>query len=253
MVSITEDEKIWSVFHDIRWLEVQLNEKMRTGDKDPFFGFIKESNFLLVEDKIKYERKMTRLEKKLDELLYKLNRIEIRETLKGLEHVKDLTALRKGSFQLDEVWDELGEKIIDYHIKEGLVDRDIFIENYYRLEPPYVKIGTEIPKGIKKICEESRWCYVYEQYNATIVLSRSIIETILKDKLGRNKIRNLNAKQIIDHAAYKEIISENVSGEAHNIRKQANEILHKAKVATRQEAKSALDYILIFLQEIYFV
>ena len=126
----------------------------------------------------------------------------------------------------------------------------------YPIRPKHMFNQTSVftvPKGIKKICEESRWCYVYEQYNATIVLSRSIIETILKDKLGRNKIRNLNAKQIIDHAAYKEIISENVSGEAHNIRKQANEILHKAKVATRQEAKSALDYILIFLQEIYFV
>ena len=46
MSSIDEDKEIWTVFHDIRWLEVQLNEKMRAGDKDLFFGFIKESNLL---------------------------------------------------------------------------------------------------------------------------------------------------------------------------------------------------------------
>ena len=231
MSSIVEDDKIWEVFHRVIWLGVQLNGDMRAGEEAPFFGFAKESNLLSVEKRNQYENEMERLEEKLYHLLYKLNRIEIRESLEGLDHVDDLKALRHGYFKLEDVWDELKNEIIEYHKKQELIDEDLFLENYYSLDPPYVKIGGKIPDGIRRICHESRWCYVYGQYNATVVLSRSLIETILKDKLKIEKWEKVNIKKLIGNAEHKKIISENVAKKAQEIREFANNILHRRSVA----------------------
>jgi len=80
-----------------------------------------------------------------------------------------------------------------------LLDRGKFLNNYYKLKPPYVRPGTKIPQGIKNIYHESRWCFVYGQYSAAIALTRTVIETILKHKF--NLEGDLN--DIIDSACEK--------------------------------------------------
>lgn len=253
MGSIVEDKKIWDVFRRIIWLDVQLNETMRAGEEEPIFGYIKESNLLSVDRRNQYESERARLGEELyHHLLFNLNRIEIRESLEDLDHVKALKALRDGYFELADVWDDYKEKIIKYHIMEELVDRDLFFENYYSLDPPYVKIGTKIPERIKSICNESRLCYVFRQYNATIVLSRTVVESIVKKKCSNHGIKEKNFGKDLKEAKNVGIISDRAHQIANKIRLLGNKVVHGAKLVTEKEAKQTLNDILIFFEEVYF-
>jgi hypothetical protein len=141
-----------------------------------------------------------------------------------------------------------------------------------------------IPEHINRLCQESRWCYVYERYNAAIVLSRAIIETILKNKLGYKVDSFKKLFYLIRDAKKRTIISKKVADGAHCIRELANNIVHQGNSAIEKEkgkcalketdkctlkirskgtlegwaecrlkekAKCTLDFILVFLEKIY--
>jgi len=281
-----EDLRISNVFKLIHNLWAQINDNMWAGQKEGVLGYRKKTNLLKSEVKINKKNEIKILEEELNRLLIRHNRIEIRSTPKDIDDVAFLTKLREFYFSIDDVWNDYKKEIIEHHIIEGLVDRDIFIENYYSLDPPYVKSGTSIPYNINRLCQESRWCYVYERYNATIVLSRALIETILKNELGYevNSFKYIN--DLIKDAKKKKIIkNKKFADGAHDIKEIANNILHQGndaidkkkgkckltewggkstldgstectldewtKCTLQEKAKCTLGFILDFLQEIY--
>lgn len=235
MSSYSEDKKIFETLSKIVNLEKQLGED--DGNKP----------CLLPVDKRKLlEEEKEKLQREYNLLLIELDRIEIRHSPDDKACIDVLRYMT--TFDLHEKWDYYYEDILDFHeISGDLLDRGTFLNNYYKLKPPYVRTGTKIPQGIKNIYHESRWCFVYGQYSAAIALSRTVIDTILKHKFNFEG----DLITIIDLAREKRFISQKAAWNAHKVRMLANKILHNANVATEKQAKNSLDHILDFIEEIY--
>ena len=126
------------------------------------------------------------------------------------------------------------------------------IARYFTLIPPYVKIGSKIPKNIKDLYAESRYCYIYGNLNATIVLSRAILEAVLKERFLLPKNGNdWTAGKALKRLFEKKTISENVFKPGWQIVIEANDIVHEAKVASETKAKEIIRKTKDFLEEIY--
>jgi len=205
-----------------------------------------------VDKKKQLEKKKEDIHDQYMALNIKLDRIRIRE-IPSVEFKYMLDILRKctdiGPLNIYDYWDHYHEEIIAYHEDHELLDRGDFIGRYYQLTPPYVKVGTIIPEGIKNIYHESRWCFVYGQYNSTIAMCRTIIETVLKIKFHLSG--DLTLKDIIETAKERRLISYKTKWNADRVRILANKILHRAEPVSEKEAKEAIGCILVFLEEIY--
>ena len=59
-------------------------------------------------------------------------------------------------------------------------------------------------------------------------------------------------KDIIDEAKAKGHINSGTAWNAQRVRSLANSTLHQAKPATEDQAKDSINYVLRFLEEIYF-
>jgi len=177
-----------------------------------------------------------------------LDRIRIRES----PYKKSLIEiLRKiygyGPLNIDEIWSDYFQVILGYHQDNELINRGDFVRNYFKLIPPYVKVGTNIPEGIKNIYYESRWCFVYGQYSAAVSLCRSVTETVLRNKFFLEG----DLSEVIQQAKKRKLITYETSWKVDKVRCFANKIMHKAMQATEKEAKNAIDHTLVFLEEIY--
>jgi hypothetical protein len=241
MTSFNEDEDFFRLICEI----LEIDKKLGIDNPSPI-------QVVLPVDKRK------QLEKQNEELYNKyvtskieVDRIRIRETPHHKAIVdflrKDLAYSPIKIEEFKDFWDYHHEEILDFHEDNELIERGRFARNYFKLIPPYVKVGTKIPEGIKNIYHESRWCFVYGQYSATIAMSRTVIETVLKDKYGL--VGDLS--EIIKTAENKCLISRQTAWYANEVRTFANRILHKAKPAKEHEAKNAIDHVLAFLEEIY--
>lgn len=195
------------------------------------------------------------LEKRREELnnqymtcLIELDRIRIRETPYDKAIVDFLRKYAGyGPFNMDDLWKDYCQEILDYHEDGEVINRGYVLRRYFELIPPYVKVGITIPEGIKALYHESRWCFVYGQYNATVAMCRTVVETVLKTKF--NLYGDL--KDVLNTAKKRDIISGKTHWNANRVRMFANKILHEAKPISEKEAKDAIGRILIFLEEIY--
>ena len=241
MISFKEDENIFKLIREI----VDIDKELGIINPSPIQSVLSDD-------------KRQQLEKRNEELGNKyitskieLDRIRIRET----PHYKDLTYLLRRDLaykpiktdDFKEFWDNHHEEILEIYQDNELIERYKLFCNYFKLIPPYVKVGTNIPEGIQNIYHESRWCFVYGQYSATIALSRTVVETVLRDKFHIEGKLDI----IIEEAKSRCIIGSNTAWKIDKVRTSANRILHKAEPATEKEAKNALDHVLDFLEEIY--
>jgi len=236
MTSFKEDENIFKLIREI----LEIENELGIDSSSPIHAVLSAD-------------KRQQLEKRNEELsnMYisskiELDRIRIRET----PHYTDVCYLIGKTIaykpietdEFKEFWDDHHEEILDVYQDQGneLIERYKFCRNYFKLIPPYVKVGTNIPEGIQNIYHESRWCFVYGQYSATIALSRTVVETVLRDKFHMEG----DLKEIIETAKNRRLISDNTA-------RNANKILHTAKPAKELTAKNAIDDVLVFLEEIY--
>jgi hypothetical protein len=241
MTSFKEDEELLQLIRNI----IRINDKLESN------GDSKLKLVLPVDERKNLEKQFENISEQLDMIRIELDRIRIRET----PHVKYLADfLRKWTYrsvkdeEFHDFWDYHGEYILEYHEDNELLDRGTFIRNYFKLIPPYVKVGTKIPEGIQNIYQESRWCFVYGQYCATVALSRSVIETVLKREFHLEGI----LKEAIKTAKDRGLINGGTAWNANKIRLFANNTLHEAKPVTEDQAMDAITYTLRFLEEIYF-
>lgn len=170
-----------------------------------------------------------------------------------------------------EIWQEL-----------DLVEEDWknHSKRYYSLRPPIVYKGTKIPEALVRLHAESRWCFVYGQYNAVITLSRAIIDATIKDEipttrtkhylnlLEKNK-RKLNAKQLpkmlervkkgspstndcLEIMFCQGLVSKEIKKEVKKkIIEPANLILHENVNYGYKECLEALEQTKKFLEQVY--
>jgi hypothetical protein len=184
-------------------------------------------------------------------LLRGIDRINIREFVDNrlADHMEDLIEMDNKWFQeLD--WVEQ----VDFFIEE-VTDHfgiSVWIRNQFQLKPPFVRQGTKIPENIRKLYAESRRCFVFEQYSAAIVLSRAIIEIVLKKKIGLpDESRRWTAGVVLEKASEKKIINEHAYWIADKVIKNADKILHQGKIAEQQETLNAIDHTKEFLEELF--
>jgi len=247
-MSYSEDEKIVKLLRELCSLNAQLGEYSTDELKELNLNTVRMIHS--VEERDRLIKKRIKLEEEYNRLLLEVDRIRIRTTPSKLISVTVLRDLLLKDKDLDFFWKLFRGEIVDLHQDwdEGVLRRGDFLRNYYRLKPPYVKPDSNIPEGIKNICHESRWSYVYGQYSASIALSRTIIETVLKQKFN---IEGNHLAAIIDEALKKGFISKQAKWEANGIRILANQILHSANVASEEQARKSLSHILNFIEEIY--
>lgn len=231
MKSYTEDEEFIKLIGQIICNSDKLNK------------------ILTVDEKDRLEKRIAELNQQFMLYRIQIDRIRIRETP---HHKSVLDFLRQdwgyGPLDMDKFWEEYLQDILCYQEENELLDRGEFIRNYYKLIPPYVKVGSKIPEGIRNIYHESRWCFVYGQYSAAVAMCRTIIEAVLKAKYSLMG----DLSEIIEIAKQRGLIDKNTAWNANKVRLFANKILHKAEPATETMAKDAIDHTLVFMEEIYF-
>jgi hypothetical protein len=231
MNSFSEDENFFSLIRKIIKNEEEL-----------------ESAVLSVDKKKRLEKQRAELHEQYMMFIIELDRVRIRETP---YHKFLLDFLRKdlgyGPLKIKDYWHDWNQEILECHQDTELIDRGGFVNRYFQLIPPYVKSGTIIPEGIKNIYHESRWCFVYGQYSATVAMCRTIIETVLKTKF------HLEGKldEIINTAKERGLIDGSIRWNANHVRLLANKILHCAKPVSEKDAKDAIRYVMVFLEKIY--
>ncbi len=231
-----EDERIIELF----WKLDRINNQL--GEEEGSFPAL-----MTVHKKRELEAERDKLANEFENLLIEVDRIEIRNAPAGKKQVIMQRLMLDSFFDLRKMWDTYYDEILDFHQQTELLDRYKFLENYYKLTPPYVQSGVKIPQGIKDICHESRWSFVYGQYSASISLSRTVVETILKNRFNLEG----KLKEIIETAKQKKFISNQSAWKANKVRVLANRVLHEARPSTEEEAKNALDHVLNFMEEIY--
>lgn len=241
MNSYKEDQEFFRMVVEIS----EINEKLGLENSS-------QAHLLLVDKEEQLEKRRIELNDQYMLCLIELDRIRIRETPIDREEIDILrkVGIAYGPLEIKKIknfWRDYNQEILDFHQDNELINRVGFVQNYFKLIPPYVKVGTRIPEGIKNIYHESRWCFVYGQYSATIALCRTVVETVLKDKFDLEG----DIKKIIETAKNRCLISSNTAWNANKVRTFANRILHEAKPAKEHEAKNAIDHVLAFLEEIY--
>jgi len=202
---------------------------------------------ITIEEKHKLEHDKINLMKEYYSSIIELDRVCIKRTPDKFMSVNFLRNGLLNNIDIDEFFNDYKSEIFEYHQDDELLDRATFICNYYTLKPPYVSSDAKIPDNIRNIYHESRWCFVFCQYNASIVLSRTIIETVLQQKLKDER----SIKDLIDVARDRNVITIGMRWKLNKVRLIANKILHKADVLTKKEALSTLDSVLEFIEEMY--
>jgi hypothetical protein len=141
---------------------------------------------------------------------------------------------------------------IEFFIDSGLNWPGVWTRNMFRLTPAFVKQGVKIPDNLKKLYAESRKCFIFEQFNSAIVLSRAIIEIALKNKIGLSvESKHWTAGEILDRAYEKKIIKDSAYWIGSKVITKANEILHQGRDVQHQETLNAIDHTKQFLEDLF--
>lgn len=175
---------------------------------------------------------------------------------KGLERDKEWEKILQergevGTFDLSEDlrWVdsefEQGKELISDRIRN-------VARNYYELYPPLVKNTVSIPKRLKEIYAESRWCYVLQNYRASTALCRVIIELSIKQQTKKDMGASIGStKQYLDSAFRMKIIPTDAHRIGHEVRELANKVLHAGKKMQKKNALKAVEKTKDFLEEVF--
>jgi len=177
---------------------------------------------------------------KLQEERHKIYDQLIKE--KGSASSEDLPDRLKQN--LKDVSDE-GFELIGHH-RAAKVAR-----NYYDLKPPFVRRDVKIPEYIKKLYAESRWSYVFQNYNACVALCRAIVECVVKEKTGREKKSRIELRKDLERANRNKLISVSAVWIAEHVILPANRVLHAGQVLKKERALKVVEKTKDFLEGIY--
>ncbi len=132
-------------------------------------------------------------------------------------------------------------------------------QRYFQLIPPFVREGTDIPENIISLYAETRWCYIFAQFNACIALCRALVESIAKEVVGQKIGLDLKGGSegsdlqrclfLLEKIKY---ISSSCAQETRiYLVKNANLVMHEGKLPSEENALNAIEITRHFLEEIY--
>jgi len=206
-------------------------------------------DWLVSHDRISDEKEWENKFDELTELLIEIDRINIREFVDSRQADKTeyLIKINNDFFQgLDS-----SEQISAFY-DSGLNWPGFWARNMFILVPPFVKQGVKIPENLKNLYAESRHCFIFEQFNVAVVLSRAIIELALKMKIGLPmESKDWTAGVVLEKALDKKIINDSVYWIAKKVITTADKILHQGENIEHQETLNALDHTRQFLEELF--
>jgi hypothetical protein len=195
------------------------------------------------------EREWNEKHEELMDILTWIDRIGMREFVHN--KLADITQI------LIEINNDLFQKLssseqIHGFYESGLHWPGVWARNMFKLVPPFIKQGIRIPENLKTLYSESRRCFIFEQFNAAVVLSRGIIEVALKQKIGLPiESKKWTAGVVLEKALEKKIINDSVYWIANKVITKADKILHQGGNVDFQETLNALDHTKQFLEELF--
>lgn len=167
---------------------------------------------------------------------------------------------------------DLLEELIEQIIKESPEDYsedwlNEFADQYdlpnfplRRMEAGAIIHSREIPPKIISLFYEMRDCYMFGLYNATIIFCRAILEECLTQhhkntnpNIPTERIENMQLNELLE----KVDLPEELKKEAREIRKEANRILHRAKIhqntyEIQEKALSAVRSTTLVVEKLFY-
>jgi hypothetical protein len=124
------------------------------------------------------------------------------------------------------------------------------------------KIGAlilvaSVPKHLEKYVSEARWCYAFEQYLAVYSLSRTILETGIREvgqEVGKLPRDEENVKQSIlrkFHKMKEKVVPSQLMAEVEDIYYPACGLIHGNITVGEKEANTMLRKTLTVVQKLY--
>jgi hypothetical protein len=110
---------------------------------------------------------------------------------------------------------------------EGRTERLVWLMDISRTERDYLAFGGGWVT--KSFYEEARYCYIYGQFTATIVIGLSCIEHLLASILfatGKDRAAKAGLKVLVEMAVETSIISSETGDNVNEIREKRNPLVH---------------------------
>jgi hypothetical protein len=158
----------------------------------------------------------------------------------------------------DEIKDEQVEDYNEDWLNEFADQYDLPNYPLRRLTAGAIISGREIPSKITSLFDEMRDCYMFGLYNSTIIFCRAILEECLKQHY-ENANPNVPTEEIENMQLFELLkkvnLPKELKKEAHEIRKKAKNILHRAQIQKSSEiqenALSAIRSVTLVVENLF--
>jgi len=164
------------------------------------------------------------------------------------EHAGDLGCLQDLT---EKEIDEFGRRLF-----YNWISHHDYIQDIFKIST--LIVGVELPGHLKTYLMEAKNCYAFQQYNAVLALSRTILEASAKDLCFRLKYLDENGAAIIaiDPTVFNQLIGAVASGvlkgRATRIYyRDACPVVHGDRVVTQHEAARIFKETVELIQELY--
>lgn len=145
--------------------------------------------------------------------------------------------------------DEIGSDLLYSWISHYGFVRDLFKVNTLIFQ-------AKIPEGMRQYVNEVRNCFAFQQYNATISLCRTILETAAKDIFEKKDFLKTNGNNVTEiNPSFNQLIKAISSGElkkhAVKLYYRACPVVHEDRAVTSDEALRMLQNTIEIVQKLY--
>jgi len=226
-------------------------------DLDKLFSFLKEIGALKrwIKTTLIDHPVATIHDKKAQEILRKISSGEEMPADRMIKHMEEWTGQ---NLSYDGVFDGMDEKEIwDMGSEQfySWFSHSEYIEGLFNISA--LILGVSVPSQLEKYVDQARTCYAFQQYLAVYSLSRTILETAIRD-IGQRKGRLPRDKGNVSHLELRDfnhmknkIVPRFIKGEVDNIYAVTSGLIHGGKTVNKDEAKDVFKRSLDVIQKLY--
>jgi Domain of unknown function (DUF4145) len=158
----------------------------------------------------------------------------VEEVVASLEGLSSEDSVRLQSILRNDrlLWDW----VVDWwYCKEAVERIEPIKERFSKLTPILVRLTGS--QEVNVYLREATQCYLYGLFQASTALFRTALETGLRESFDRKMGPVPGAKlyQMIADAEQQGLVSAHISSMADDVRKAANEVIHKTPITEQQE------------------
>lgn len=170
-----------------------------------------------------------------------------------MKHLKIARSYLGWEMFQDEDDATLANKYLKMLINFPFFDPDNWMKREDALKPLYIK-GPGIPTWLLARYKEAVYSHIYGFYNAAITMCRSIIEGIVRNKIGDTNCSRVELKDRLEFymKTVKDVKHKQAAWSAQRIRKLANDVLHDIRQsANEKKSKETLMITREFIKTAY--